>query len=453
MQPMITASASVAADVSADLAAHAKVDATALASERSEPSVLQSPDAPSGPSAPAMLAVPAVPAPHPTRRRLWQLPEDLRATLVGLGLPPERLRRCAERALQRLHRRPVALRGTEAELLASVLCDLGARNPMSEAVQAELTARHALQLARLAPCRDRDALEAAWQQALAGGEVPGTAWALLTHAQGAAFDEILRRDLRAWTLARARAAGERQCHQAQLNEALRQARAELDGLRQRLQQALAACDRARQVHAQDGARLRGEIEALRRERAAAAAAAAAPDAGAGVGPIPAAAPASPPLATAISTSSPTTPQAVTAKAVAARAATAPPTTAPAAVALATAAPPAPSPTPITWHGRRVLCVGGMPGAQDRYRRLVETAGAQFDFHDGGIEQGLHRLDRQLGAADLVVCQAGCLNHEAYRRVKGHCRRATKPCLFVERPSLAQFARALGLPRDGAEAAA
>jgi hypothetical protein len=92
----------------------------------------------------------------------------------------------------------------------------------------------------------------------------------------------------------------------------------------------------------------------------------------------------------------------------------------------------------------------MPGAQDRYRRLVETAGARFDFHDGGLEQGLHRLDRQLLAADLVVCQAGCLNHEAYRRVKGHCRRADKTCLFVERPSLAHFARTLGLPRHGAE---
>jgi hypothetical protein len=86
----------------------------------------------------------------------------------------------------------------------------------------------------------------------------------------------------------------------------------------------------------------------------------------------------------------------------------------------------------------------MPGAQSRYRELVETAGACFDFHDGGLEQGLHRLDRQLQAADLVVCQAGCLNHEAYRRVKAHCRLATKTCLFAERPSLAHFARTLGL---------
>ena len=71
-------------------------------------------------------------------------------------------------------------------------------------------------------------------------------------------------------------------------------------------------------------------------------------------------------------------------------------------------------------------------------------GARFAFHDGGIEDSVHRLDQQLCTADVVVCQAGCLNHEAYRRVKGHCRRLDKPCLYVERPSLSLFARTLGV---------
>ena len=104
----------------------------------------------------------------------------------------------------------------------------------------------------------------------------------------------------------------------------------------------------------------------------------------------------------------------------------------------------PRPEPILLRGQRVLCVGGMSGAQARYRHIVESAGGRFEFHDGGIEHSVHRLDQQLGAADLIVCQAGCLNHEAYRRVKGHCRRLDKPCLFVERPSLAHFARTLGV---------
>jgi hypothetical protein len=84
----------------------------------------------------------------------------------------------------------------------------------------------------------------------------------------------------------------------------------------------------------------------------------------------------------------------------------------------------------------------MPRAEGRYRALVERTGARFEYHDGGMEDGAQRLQQQLTAADLVVCQAGCLNHAAYRTIKGHCKRLDKPCLFLERPSLSQFARCL-----------
>jgi hypothetical protein len=94
-------------------------------------------------------------------------------------------------------------------------------------------------------------------------------------------------------------------------------------------------------------------------------------------------------------------------------------------------------------GKQVLCVGGIQHAVARYRSHVERLGGRFEHHDGGIEEGLQRLDGRLERADLVVCQAGCLNHEAYRRVKRHCARTGKPCLFLDRPSLARFERALG----------
>ena len=89
------------------------------------------PEAPPG-AHPGALAGP------PCRRRLWQLPAELRAWVVGLGLPPAVLRRCTEQALARLHRVGVVLRGSDADVLASVLCDLGSRNPVSERVQALL---------------------------------------------------------------------------------------------------------------------------------------------------------------------------------------------------------------------------------------------------------------------------------------------------------------------------
>ncbi|MFM2054312.1 MAG: hypothetical protein RL456_2349, partial [Pseudomonadota bacterium] len=40
------------------------------------------------------------------------------------------------------------------------------------------------------------------------------------------------------------------------------------------------------------------------------------------------------------------------------------------------------------------------------------------------------------------CQAGCVSHGAYWRVKDHCRRTGKPCVFVERPSASGLVRGL-----------
>jgi hypothetical protein len=50
----------------------------------------------------------------------------------------------------------------------------------------------------------------------------------------------------------------------------------------------------------------------------------------------------------------------------------------------------------------------------------------------------------------VVCQAGCINHEAYHPIERHCARTGTPCIFLDRPSLSRFTTAL---RDGAAAGA
>lgn len=42
-----------------------------------------------------------------------------------------------------------------------------------------------------------------------------------------------------------------------------------------------------------------------------------------------------------------------------------------------------------------------------------------------------RLAAALAAADLVLCQAGCLGHDDYWRVKEYCARSGKRCVLVE----------------------
>ena len=98
-------------------------------------------------------------------------------------------------------------------------------------------------------------------------------------------------------------------------------------------------------------------------------------------------------------------------------------------------------------GKCVLCVGGRSGAVDGYREAVERQGGRFLHHDGGLEESLHRIDGVLAAADLVICQAGCISHNAYWRVKEQCKRTGKPCVFVKQSGVSSFGRVLANLRD------
>ena len=46
------------------------------------------------------------------------------------------------------------------------------------------------------------------------------------------------------------------------------------------------------------------------------------------------------------------------------------------------------------------------------------------------------LDANLAAADLVICQTGCISHDAYWRVQDHCRRTGRACILVDLPQSA-----------------
>ncbi|MGA8391095.1 MAG: DUF2325 domain-containing protein, partial [Burkholderiaceae bacterium] len=96
--------------------------------------------------------------------------------------------------------------------------------------------------------------------------------------------------------------------------------------------------------------------------------------------------------------------------------------------------------PATLDGKSVLCVGGRTGAVDAYRQLIETRGGRFMHHDGGVEESLHRIDAALAAADLVICQAGCISHNAYWRVKEQCKRSGKRCLYLKSAGVSGLSR-------------
>jgi hypothetical protein len=90
--------------------------------------------------------------------------------------------------------------------------------------------------------------------------------------------------------------------------------------------------------------------------------------------------------------------------------------------------------------KSVLCVGEPGAGANVARRVVEMAGGRF-LHHGG-EDGLDgtALEASLVAADLVICQTGCVSHDAYWRVQDHCRRTGKQCVLVDQPQALQFVR-------------
>lgn len=59
---------------------------------------------------------------------------------------------------------------------------------------------------------------------------------------------------------------------------------------------------------------------------------------------------------------------------------------------------------------------------------------------------LPELEARLGAADLVICQTGCLSHGDYWRVQDHCKRTGKACVLVERPEALRIVRIHGAGR-------
>lgn len=102
----------------------------------------------------------------------------------------------------------------------------------------------------------------------------------------------------------------------------------------------------------------------------------------------------------------------------------------------------PASVPVQLHQKVVLCVGGRSGNIANYRDVVERVGGRFAHHDGGVEDNASVLDASLAAADLVICQTGCISHNAYWRVKDFCKRTGKQCVYVESASASSLERGL-----------
>jgi hypothetical protein len=379
-------------------------------------------------------------APGSRRRRLWELDGHAHCPLVGVCLPIAALRRLVDKVLD-----GHALAG-DYELHCGVIAECKLRTPISEALQKELDRRYMLALRQAARAKTAEALASWWDEALRCQHIAGAFWATLTHARctPALEDRVLgqvhmlqhqagmaaRVDLDRFealidenaVLARELGAAQQRCTRqaadhgrrgealqadvlrlraeligrdttiGQLRESLQTLEEAAPGLQTRFELARENQQHLEQIHTLQRTLLQAQQEAERQRRRA-------DELGAEL---------------------------------AQRHAEAP-----------EADEPAGRAEIVTLHDRAVLCVGGRPASVPVYRRLIERTGGRFLHHDGGEEDSAAKLDSTLAAADLVICQTGCISHDAYWRVKDHCKRTGKRCVFVDTPSRAGLERALG----------
>lgn len=94
-----------------------------------------------------------------------------------------------------------------------------------------------------------------------------------------------------------------------------------------------------------------------------------------------------------------------------------------------------------------LAAGASASHNPAQERLPEQ-GAYAQGSAVGAEQArlsTHALDESLAAADLVICQTGCISHDEYWRVQDHCRRTGKPCILVDHACATAAGAALSQP--------
>lgn len=387
--------------------------------------------------------VPSVVPPPVTgsrRRRLWDLPHSCHCPVVGVCLPLETLRRLVSKASGD------KVMADDYEVHVGAVAECVRRNRLSELLQEELERRYAREVKAYRSLKTTKALADTWVMAVRQGDVAGAFWAALTHpCCDAILQEVLCRDMHmlqhqagatvrvdlarfnalmeengvlARELAKAqerstRALAEKASELERLQAQLMQLRADnlakdsrlafvsedLEALKaslpdhettQRLRKRLELMT-ARQHE------LEGQNASLRQRLAAAEKSLQAFHAGADV---------------------------------------------PAKASAPDASTPQVSPITLYLKQKTVLCVGGRSGNIANYRDLVERVGGRFAHHDGGLEDSQYVLDASLAAADLVICQTGCISHNAYWKVKDFCKRTGKRCVFVENPSASSLMRGL-----------
>ncbi|MFT3930890.1 MAG: DUF2325 domain-containing protein [Spongiibacteraceae bacterium] len=389
----------------------------------------------------AANAINLTPALGSRRRRLWELPSESHCSLIGVCLPIASLRQIIAKALG-----GKKLIAEDYEVHSGAVSESASRNRLSECLQRALEQRHANSVRKFRSAKSRDAVAMLWQEAIDEGDIAGAFWAALTHAfcddtlekkiirdvhmiqhQAGAHaradmhrlndlleeNAILGRDLARAQNRSTHLLCEKATQIEQLNAELTRVRALLCHNENELAQARADIERLRSSvpHLESRERLTEKVSHLQtavEDRDAQLAALRHQLAQRGD----------------LENSRQLELIDITESEA---------TTAPTNIH---------QQKPLLLEHKKVLCVGGRHASVASYRNIIESYGGDYLHHDGGVEENIARLVTSIAAADLIICQTGCISHDAYWRVKDQCKRTGKQCIYIDNPSPSSLARSL-----------
>lgn len=383
---------------------------------------------------------PACPPSGSRRKRLWELSAQCHCPLVGTCWGIHDLKRLITKNLGN------PLLADDYDLHCGTVSECGHRNRLSEALQRDLDRRHATLIRQYRPAKNRDELALLWKETMEQGDAAGALWAALTHPQcDAMLQDIICRNMHMF---QHHAVSHFQIDQSELsaltienaNLAQEMVRTQERGIRFKIEK-MAEIDRlnaqliqTRALHLQKDSCIALQNEELQALRAQV------PDHKLN-------------LRLKQKLKDMAMRQAELEELVhdlrKKLLAVTLPIDLSKTIELSKDQPSAthrqanlPLPDPALLKQKTVLCVGGRSGNVATYRDLIERVGGRFAHHDGGREDNANVLDTSLAAADLVICQTGCISHNAYWKVKDFCKRTGKRCVFVENPSVTALARTL-----------
>jgi hypothetical protein len=367
------------------------------------------------------------------RRRIWELGPACHCSLIGVGIALSALRKLVGKVAGGV------VLADDYHVHVGAVSECGARNRLSEALQKALERRYAGVVHRFHGAKTVEQLGQLWRAALLDGDVAGAFWAALTHPRcDGVLEEQMCRDLH-MVQHQVGASARADLHKL---HALQQHNAHLNSELLQFKQRSAAQLRARlaDIDLRDALLLQARELAIGRDGIIAVLRLDLAQLQASI----------PSLESRTSLAERVCrmqqrEQALKLQIVELKQALA----AGVEPAISTAVPVPVRTTmhttvPIRLLDQSVLCVGGRSGNVATYRAMVERGGAHFAHHDGGLEDNVKLLDASLAAADLVICQTACISHGAYWRVKDHCKRTGKRCVFIDNPSISSLARCLQL---------